>query len=80
MATVIERRGSRPGGPAAQTHRTADLGARLGNGDAANDAALGQRVDVEQDDLRAARGFAAAVAGGAMLWAAVGALVWLGLR
>jgi hypothetical protein len=66
--------------PAASAPSADNFEVRLGGGEAANDAALAPLADPEEDSLRAARGFAAALGLGAGLWVALGALVWLGLR
>ena len=79
MAEVIEIRVAALRRLAAQADRQANLNLGLASGDAANDAALGHPVDLDEDSLHAFRGFAAAIAVGAVLWGVVGALLWLGL-
>jgi hypothetical protein len=79
MADVIEIRVAALRRLPEQTHRRADPKPETVSGDAANDVALGHPAHPDDDGLRAARGFAASFALGFALWAAVGALVWLGL-
>ena len=80
MANVTERRRSALRRATGPTDQPADLGLHQAGADAANDAALGNPVDLEDDSLRVARSFATAIAVGTVLWVAVGARVWLGLR
>ena len=80
MAKVTERRGPALGHATVPTDQPADFGLHLAGADAANDAALGNPVDLEDDGLRVARSFATAIAVGAVFWVAVGTLIWLGLR
>ena len=79
MADVIEIRAAAPRRPAAQTHRQGEPKLSAATADAANDAALRRTAGLDEDSLRAFRGFVMAVAIGAVFWGAVGALVWLGL-
>ena len=80
MAKVIERRGAASHHPGGQTRQPAGPRLPPTSGDAANDATLGYVADLDDDSLRAARGFRTAVAIGAILWVVVGTLVWLALR
>jgi len=80
MAKLTERRGAALRHASGAADRPADCGLHLAGADAANDAALGNPADLEDDSLRVARSFATAIALGTVLWVAAGALVWLGLR
>jgi hypothetical protein len=77
MADVIEIRVAALRRLAEQSHHQADPRLSLAGAEAANDAALGRPADLDEDSLHAFRGFAAAVAVGAVVWSVVGALVWL---
>jgi hypothetical protein len=80
MAKTTERRGAALRRTSGTADQPADRRLHLAGADAANDAALGNSAELEEDSLRVARSFATAIALGTVLWVAVGALVWLGLR
>jgi hypothetical protein len=80
MAKMTERRGAALRHASGSADQPADPGLQLAGADAANDAALSNPADLEDDNLRVARSFATAIALGTVLWVAIGALVWLGLR